>query len=160
MLSGFVIYFLPRSKHLLISWLQSSSAMTLEPPKIKSLTVSTVSLCICHEVMGPDVMILVFWILNFKQTFSLSSFTFIKRFFSSSSLSARRGYHLHIWGYWYSPGNLDSSLCFIQPSISHDVLNKAGWQHTALTYSFSDLQPVCCSMPSSNCYFLTCIQIS
>ena len=55
--------------------------------KIKSDTVSTVSSSICHEVMGPDAMILVFWMLNFKPTFSLFSYTFIKRLFSSSSLS-------------------------------------------------------------------------
>ena len=53
MLSGLVITFLSRSKRLLISWLQSPSAVILEPPKIKSATVSTVSLSICHEVMGP-----------------------------------------------------------------------------------------------------------
>ena len=57
-LSRFVITFLPRSKHLLISWLQSPSALILEPPKIKSVTVSTVSPSICHEVMGPDAMTL------------------------------------------------------------------------------------------------------
>ena len=79
-----VITFLPRGKCLLISWLQSSSAVILESPKIKSLTVSTVSPSICHEVMGPDAMILVFWMLGFKPTFSLSSFTFIKGLFSSS----------------------------------------------------------------------------
>ena len=55
-----VITFLPRSKHLLISWLQLLSAVILEAKKIKSLTVSIVSLSICHEVMGPDAMILVF----------------------------------------------------------------------------------------------------
>ena len=60
MLSRLVIAFLPRSKHLLISWLQSPSAEILEPKKIKSLTVSTVSPSICHEVMGPDAMIFVF----------------------------------------------------------------------------------------------------
>ena len=60
MLSRFAIAFLPRSKHLLISWLQSPSAMILEPKKIKSVTVSTVSPSICHEVMGIDAMILVF----------------------------------------------------------------------------------------------------
>ena len=59
MLSRLVIIFLPRSKHLLISWLQSSSAVILEPRKIKSATISTVSPSICHEVMGPDAMILV-----------------------------------------------------------------------------------------------------
>ena len=86
--SRLVITFFPRSKHLLISWLQSTSAVILEPPKIKSDTASTVFPSICHEVMGPDAMILVFWMLSFKPTFLLSSFTFIKRFFSSSLLSA------------------------------------------------------------------------
>ena len=85
MLSRFVIAFLPRSKHLLVSWLQSPSAVILEPKK--SLAVSP---SICHEVMGLDAMILVFWMLSFKPVFSLSSFTFIKRLFSSSSLSAVR----------------------------------------------------------------------
>ena len=60
MLSRLVIIFLPKSKRLLISWLQSQSAEILEPPKIKPVTVSTVSPSICHEVMGPDAMILVF----------------------------------------------------------------------------------------------------
>ena len=59
-LSKFVIAFLPRSKHVLISWLQSPFAVILEPKKIKSVTVSIVSPSICHEVMGPDAMILVF----------------------------------------------------------------------------------------------------
>ena len=72
MLSRLVIIFLPRSKCILISWLQSPSAVILEPPKIKSVTVSTVSPFICHEVMGPDAMILVFWMLSLKPTFSLS----------------------------------------------------------------------------------------
>ena len=139
MLSSLVITFLPKSKHLLISWLQSPSAVTLEPcqkhkawhcfhiylpwsdgtrcndhsfpskeqasliswlqslsavtlkpKKIKFVTVSIVSPSICHEVMGPDAMILVYWMLSFKPGFSLSSFTFIKRLFSSSSLSGIR----------------------------------------------------------------------
>ena len=60
MLSRLVIAFLPRSKHLLIPWLQSPSVVILEPRKIKSLTVSIVSPFICHEVMGLDAMILVF----------------------------------------------------------------------------------------------------
>ena len=83
-----VIAFLPRSKRVLISWLQSPSAVILEPPKIKPDTVSTVSPSVSHEVMGPNAMIFVFWMLSFKPTFSLSSFTFVKRLFSSSSLSA------------------------------------------------------------------------
>ena len=89
MLSRLVIAFLPRSKHLLISWLQSPSAVILKLPKIKSATVSTVSPSISHKVMGPDAMILVFWMLSFKPTVSFSSYTFIKRRFSSS-LSAIR----------------------------------------------------------------------
>ena len=87
MLSRMVITFLPKSKRLLISWLQSPYAVILEPPKIKSATVSP---SISHEVMGPDAMISNFWLLSFKPTFSLSSFTFIKRLFSPSSLSAIR----------------------------------------------------------------------
>ena len=90
MLSRFVTAFLPRSKCLLISRLQSSSAVILEPRKIKSVTVSIVYPSICHEVMGPDAMILVFWMLSFNPAFSLSSFTFTKRLFSSSLLSAIR----------------------------------------------------------------------
>ena len=90
MLSWLVITFLSRSKHLLISWLQSPSAVVLELKKINSLTASTDSPSICHEVMGLDAMIFVFWMLSFKPTFSLSSFTFIKRLLSSSLLSAIR----------------------------------------------------------------------
>ena len=89
MLSGLVIPFLPRSKHLLISCLQSPSALILEPPTI---------VCHCFHGWpiylpwsdGTGAMILVFWMLSFKPTFSLSTFTFIKRLFSSSSLSAIR----------------------------------------------------------------------
>ena len=87
MLSRLVIAFLPRSKPLLISWLQSPSAVILEPRKIKSDTVSTVSPSISHEVMGLDAMILVFWMLSFKPTFSFSTFTFIKRLYNIISLS-------------------------------------------------------------------------
>ena len=86
-LSRLVIAFLPRSKYLLISWLQSPSAVILEPPKIKSVTVSIVYPSICHEVRGLDAMIFVFWMLSFKPTFSLSSFTFIKRLYIFLSLS-------------------------------------------------------------------------
>ena len=92
MLSRLVIAFLPRSKRLLISWLQSPSIVILETKKIiKPVPVSIVSPSICHEVMGPDAMIFVFHevmgpdamifvfqVLSFKPTFSLSSFTFIK----------------------------------------------------------------------------------
>ena len=80
MLSRLVIMFLPKSKHLLISWLQSPSAVILEPKTIKSVTVSTVSPSTCHEVMGLEAMILVFWMLRsqlFHSPLSLSSGGFL-----------------------------------------------------------------------------------
>ena len=83
MLSRFVITFLPRSKHLLISWLQSPSAVILEPKEIKSATVSTVFPSVCHEEMRLHTMFLVYWMLSFYSTFLCSSFIFIKRLFSS-----------------------------------------------------------------------------
>ena len=120
-LSRLVIAFLPRSKHLLISWLQSLSAVILEPKKIKSVIVSIVSSSICHEVMEWDGMIFIFWMLSFKL------------FHSSLSPSSRGSlvplrflpwewHHLNTCHYWHFSWHLDSSLYFIQPSISHDVL--------------------------------------
>ena len=99
MLSRFVVAFLPRSKHLLISWLQSLSRVILEPPKIKSVTFSTFSPFICHEVVGSDAMIFVSWVLSFNPAFSLSSFFFMKSLFSSSFLPLG-WYHLHILDCW------------------------------------------------------------
>ena len=89
-LSRFVIAFLPRSRCLLISWLQSPYAVIWEPKKVNSVTVSIVSPFVCHEVMGPDAIIFAFWMLSFKTAFTLPSFTFIKRLFSSSLLSTIR----------------------------------------------------------------------
>ena len=160
MLSRLVITFLPRSKCLLISWLQSPSAVILEPPKIKSVTVSTVSPFICHEVMGLDAMILVFWMLSLKQTFSLSSFTFIKRFFSSSSLSAIKvvsSAYVRLFIFLPAiliPACASSSPAFLMMYSAYKLIR---WQYTALMYSFSYLEPICCSMSTSNCCFLTCL---
>ena len=78
MLFRFVIAFLPRSKHLLILWLQSLSAVILEPKKRKPVTTSTFPLSMWHEVMGLDAMILVFLMLSFKPAF------LVKRLFNSS----------------------------------------------------------------------------
>ena len=78
-LSMFVIAFLPRSKRLLISWLRLPSAVILKPQKIKSLTVSIFSPSVYHEVMGPDAMTLVFWMLSSKPAFWRFSVTLIKR---------------------------------------------------------------------------------
>ena len=88
-LSRLVITFLSRSKCPLSSWLQSPFAGILEPRKIKSATVFTVYPSISHEVMGPDAMIFLFWMVSFKPTFSLSSFTFLKRLFTSSISAIR-----------------------------------------------------------------------
>ena len=164
MLSWLVIAFLPRSKHLLISWLQSPCAVILEPKKITSDTVSIVSPSIHHEVMGPDAMILVFWILNFKPAFSLSSFTFIKRLFSFSSLSVIRvvsSVYLRLLIFHPAiliPACASSSPVFLMIYSAYK-LNKQG-DNIQPWPSFCYLETVCCSMSSSNCCFLTCIQIS
>ena len=118
MLSRLVITFLPRSKHLLISWLQSQSAVILEAKKIKSDTV-IVFPSICHEVMGPGAMIFVFWMLSFKPTFSLS-FSLSSRgslVQEPSSLSAVMWFHLHIWGYWYF--SWQSWFQIVLPPVQH-----------------------------------------
>ena len=73
----------------------------LEIKKIKSVTVSFVSLYICYEVMVPNGIIFIFWMLSFKPDFSLSSFTFIKRLFNSSLLSAKRVMSSEFLSYWY-----------------------------------------------------------
>ena len=131
MLSRLVITFLQGSKHLLISWLQSPSSVILEPRKIKSVTVSTVSPSICREVMGPDAMILVFWLLSFKPTFPLFSFTFIKRLFSFSSLSAIRVVSsAYLWLLIFLlailiPACASSSLAFLMMYSAYK-LNKQG----------------------------------
>ena len=90
MLSRLVRALLPRSKHLLTSWLQPPFTVILKPKKIKSVTFSIVSPSVCHEMMELDAMMLVFWMLSFKPTFSFCFYTFFKRLFSSSSLSAIR----------------------------------------------------------------------
>ena len=121
----------------------------LESKKMKSVTASTFSSSTFYEVMGLDAMILVFWMLSFKPAFSLSSSTLIKRLFSSSLLSASGIISIYKV-VDISPGNLDSSLWFIQPNILHDVLcievKYAGWQYTTLLYSFPNFEPAGCYM--------------
>ena len=112
MLARLVIAFLPRSKNLLISRLKSSSAMIWEPNKIKSVTIFIVSPSICHEVIGPDAMIFIFWMLSFKPAFSLLSRVFLPSEWC----------HLHIWSYWYFCWQSFFQLVHHQPSISYDVL--------------------------------------
>ena len=112
-LSRLCIAFLPRSKHLLISWLQSPSAVILESKKIKSVTVSIFSPSIFHEVTGLDAIIVIFWMLSFKPAFQLSTFTFIKRFFILFAFCHKHDVICISEVIYISPGNLDSSLCFI-----------------------------------------------
>ena len=139
------------------------------PPKIKFLTISFVSPSICHEVMGPGAMLLVFWMLSFKPTFSLSSFTFIKRLFSSS-LSAIRVVscaYLRLLIFPLAiliPACASSSPASLLMYSAYKLYRQGDniqswWQYTILTYSFPYLEPVC-SISCSNCCFLTCIQIS
>ena len=87
-LSSFVIAFLPRRQCLLISWLKSPSAVILEPKKINSVIVSIVSPSICHEVMGLDAMIFIFWTLSFKPALHFPLSPSSRGSFNSSLLSA------------------------------------------------------------------------
>ena len=154
-LSRLVIAFLPRSKHLLISWLQLQSAVILEPNKIKYVTVSIVSSSIWREVMGPDAMILVFWMLSFKTAFSLSFFTFIKRLFSSSLSAIVSSTYLRLLILLLEiliPACASSSLTF-------HMINSA----CKLNQQCDNIEPWRTPFPILNqvyCWFLTCIQIS
>ena len=122
MLSRLVIAFLPRSKCLLNSWLQSPSAVIFEPKQIKSVTISIVSPSVSHEVMEPDAMIVVFWMLSVKPAFSLL-FHFHQEALLFLFTFCHKGGIIYISEVIdISPSNLDSSLCFLQPSIYHDVL--------------------------------------
>ena len=159
--SRFVIAFLPRSKHLLILCIQSLSTVILEPKKIKSVTVSTFSTSICHEVMGLGAMIFNFWMLSFKPAFLPSSFTPIKRLFSSLLPAIRvlsSGYlRLLIFLLAILISACDSSTLAFHRIYSAEKLNK---QSDNLQLWCTPLPPVYCSMSSSNCCFLSCIQAS
>ena len=82
-------------------WLHSPSTVILEPKKIKSVTVSTLSPIICHEVMGLDVMIFVFWMLSFEPTFSHFLSPSSRDFLVPLGCKPLEWYHVHIWGCWY-----------------------------------------------------------
>jgi len=116
----------------------------------------------CNEVMGPDAMILVFFLYCFKKAFSLSSFTLLKRLFSSSSPFAIRVVSSEVVD--ISPNNLDSTLWFIQPSIclrySAYKLKKQGDNIQPCCTLLNNFEWVNYIMSSSNCCFLTCIQQS
>ena len=122
MLSRLVIAFLPRSKYLLISWLQSPSTVILEPKKIKSVISSLFfpfylpwgNGTVCHE--------LSFQVLNFKPPFKSPLSPFSKGSLVPFHFLPLEWYHLHIRGCCISPGNLDSNLWFIQSGSLHDLL--------------------------------------
>ena len=117
------------------------------------------------EVKGSDAMIFIFWVLSFKPTFSLSSFTCIKRLYSSSSLSTIRvmsSEYLRLLIFLPAiliPACVSSSPAFLMVYSAYK-LNKQGDNIQPRHTPFPILEPVCCSMSSSNCCFLTCIQTS
>ena len=139
--------------------------MILEPKEIQSVTISSFSPSVCYEVMGLDAMIFIFWMLSFKPAFSLSSFTFIKKLFSSSLLSAIRVVSsVYMMLLIFLPPILITAyassspafhiMCFVYKLNKQDD-NIQPWHN-----SFPNFEPVHCSMSSCNCCFLTCIQIS
>ena len=160
-LPRFVIAFLSRSKHLLISWLQPPNAVILEPKKIKSVIVAIVFSFIFHEVMGLDAVIFIFWMLSFNPAFSLSSFTFIKRLFSSFLLSAIRvmsSAYLRLLIFLLAiliPACASSSLAFHMMYFACK-LNKQD-DKCSLDVLLSHFESVHFSVSSS--VFLTCIQV-
>ena len=135
MLSMFVIAFLPRRQHLLISQLQGPSAMILEPKKIKSVTVSIVSPSICHEVMGLDAMIFIFWMLSFKAAVLLYFFTFIKRLLSFSLLSTIRV--------------VSSAYLIFFNILLKNLLSANHWLIRSLFYCPHHLEWKCCKFSST-----------
>ena len=110
--------------------------------------------------MRPAAMIRVFWMVNFKPAFSLSSFTLIKRLYLLLDW-----YHQHIWDCWYFFWQPWFQLLSHSPPwhfawfTLHNKLN-AGWKYIVLLYSFPSFEPVHCSISGSNCCFLSCIQVS
>ena len=149
MLSRLATAFLPRRRKL-ISWLHSPSAVILEPKKMKSVTVSIVSPSICHEVMGPDAMIFLFWMVSFKPTFSLSSFTFLKRLFTSSISAIRvvSSAYLRLLIFLtakLNPASASSSPAFLM-MYSAEKLNKQG----------DNTQPWCIPLPIWNQSVVPC----
>ena len=162
-LSRLVIAFLPRRKHLLITWLHTiPSSFGAQENKVfhcfHCVPIYFVSQSIGHEVMWLGAMTLVFWVLSFKPSFSLSSFTFIKRLFCCSSLSAIRVVpSAHLSLLIFLPAILilacaSSSLAF-HMMYSAYKLNKQGDNILPWLYSFPNFEPFHCSTSSSNCCF-------
>ena len=155
-LSSFVIAILPRSERLLISRLQSLSSLILKPKEMKSYTASTFSPFICHEVIGPDAMILVFWMLSFKPAFSLLSFVFIKSLFSSSSFHIIKVVSsIYLWLLIFLPAILipayaSSGRHFAWCTLHIRKLNKQG----------DNIQPWCTPFPIWNLSVVPCLSLT
>ena len=120
-LSRFVIAFLSRRNWLFISWLQSPSEVILEPRKIKSVTVSTFPPSICHEMMGADAMIFMFWMLSFKLAFPLCFLPSLRGSLVPLCFLPLEWYHLHIWGCWNFSWKSWFQLVSYPGGILHDV---------------------------------------
>ena len=150
MLSRLVIGFLPRRKCLSISWLKSIFAVILEPKKIKSVTVSIIFPSIWHEVMGPDAMILAFWMLSLKEAFSLSSHFHQVALQFLFTICYKSGVICISEVMDISPSNLDSSfasssLVFHMMSSAYNLSKQGDSIHPWCT-SGPNLEPVCCSI--------------
>ena len=150
MLSRFVIVFLPRSKCLLISWLQSLSAVILEPKKIKSSIVSTFPPSIYHEVIGRDAMILVLWSWFLTQPFHSPLSPSSRGSLVSSLLSAIKV---------VSPAHLTLLIFLLSILIPACESSSLAFHMMYSAYPCHNFEPVCCSMSGFNCGFLTCIQV-
>ena len=153
-LSRFVIAFLPRSKHLLISWLQSSASVILEPKERKSVTVSTFPLSICHEVMGSDAIILVFECLVLSQLFRSPLSPSSRGSLLALHFLPLEWYHLHIWGCWYFSQQSWFQLMLhpAQPFTWYTLymLNKQG----------DNIQPWRTPFPILNQFVVSCLVLS
>ena len=162
-LSRFAIIFF-QGRNVLISWLKSLSAVILDSKIIKSVTVFIFSPPVCHEVMGPDAMILVFRMFSFKPDIYFSSSTFIKELFSLSLFSGIRmvaSAYLRL-------------LILLQQSWFQLMIHQAwnfAWCTLYISYIsritiysldifFLNFEPIHCSMSGSKCCFLACIQVS
>ena len=153
MLSRLVIAFLPMSKHLLISWMQSPSAVILEPTKVKSVTVSIVSPSICHEVVGLDAMILVLWLWIYFSSPNLV-LLLLSLFLQLTSLVFSWNVYCHHCLVWdlgltsQSPHSQESLIC--SWPIKHPIKG-AAWTHDCLG-KFTEITsfPICSwfSVPS------------
>ena len=137
MLSMLAITFLPKNKHLLNSWLQSTSAVILEPRKTKSATVSIVSPSIYHEVMGPDAMILVFWMLSFKSAFSSVQFS---RSVMSNSLWPHESQHAR------------PPCPSLTPGVHSNSCSSSRWCHAAISSSVIPFSSCPQSLPASESF--------